>query len=178
MEYKSKIILLMTILVAGAVQARDASDCLDIADNNARLSCYDRALGYRNMTAPERPQILQQTRQSRSSSEDSNQSASQPTAQSIIYSNSVSTSTPVMIKAQQAYDQVVADSISMLITKVKNTQRKESYFTTNTNRKFKRVSDRQVAFRVNDRVELQPGVLGSMFLVNQVGLRIKVKEIK
>ena len=164
----------MTILVAGAVQARDASDCLDIADNNARLSCYDRALGYRNMTAPERPQMLQQTRQSRSSSEDSNQSSSQPSKQSI----SVSTSTPVMIKAQQAYDQVVADSISMLITKVKNTQRKESYFTTNTNRKFKRVSDRQVAFRVNDRVELQPGVLGSMFLVNQVGLRIKVKEIK
>jgi|TARA_B110000977_G_scaffold35009_1_gene46902 hypothetical protein len=174
MEYKSKIILLMTILVAGTVQARDASDCLDIADNNARLSCYDRALGYRNMTAPERPQMLQQTRQSRSSSEDSNQSSSQPSKQSI----SVSTSTPVMIKAQQAYDQVVADSISMLITKVKNTQRKESYFTTNTNRKFKRVSDRQVAFRVNDRVELQPGVLGSMFLVNQVGLRIKVKEIK
>jgi hypothetical protein len=164
----------MTILVAGTVQARDASDCLDIADNNARLSCYDRALGYRNMTAPERPQMLQQTRQSRSSSEDSNQSSSQPSKQSI----SVSTSTPVMIKAQQAYDQVVADSISMLITKVKNTQRKESYFTTNTNRKFKRVSDRQVAFRVNDRVELQPGVLGSMFLVNQVGLRIKVKEIK
>ena len=164
----------MTILVAGAVQARDASDCLDIADNNARLSCYDRALGYRNMTAPERPQMLQQTRQSRSSSEDSNQSSSQPSKQS----TSVSTSTPVMIKAQQAYDQVVADSISMLITKVKNTQRKESYFTTNTNRKFKRVSDRQVAFRVNDRVELQPGVLGSMFLVNQVGLRIKVKEIK
>ena len=174
MDYKSKIILLMTILVAGTVQARDASDCLDIADNNARLSCYDRALGYRNMTAPERPQMLQQTRQSRSSSEDSNQSSSQPSKQSI----SVSTSTPVMIKAQQAYDQVVADSISMLITKVKNTQRKESYFTTNTNRKFKRVSDRQVAFRVNDRVELQPGVLGSMFLVNQVGLRIKVKEIK
>ena len=174
MEYKSKIILLMTILVAGTVQARDASDCLDIADNNARLSCYDQALGYRNMTAPERPQMLQQTRQSRSSSEDSNQSSSQPSKQSI----SVSTSTPVMIKAQQAYDQVVADSISMLITKVKNTQRKESYFTTNTNRKFKRVSDRQVAFRVNDRVELQPGVLGSMFLVNQVGLRIKVKEIK
>ena len=174
MEYKSKIILLMTILVAGTVQARDASDCLDIADNNARLSCYDRALGYRNMTAPERPQMLQQTRQSRSSSEDSNQSSSQPSKQSI----SVSTSTPVMIKAQQAYDQVVADSISMLITKVKNTQRKESYFTTNTNRKFKRVSDRQVAFSVNDRVELQPGVLGSMFLVNQVGLRIKVKEIK
>ena len=174
MEYKSKIILLMTILVAGTVQARDASDCLDIADNNARLFCYDRALGYRNMTAPERPQMLQQTRQSRSSSEDSNQSSSQPSKQSI----SVSTSTPVMIKAQQAYDQVVADSISMLITKVKNTQRKESYFTTNTNRKFKRVSDRQVAFRVNDRVELQPGVLGSMFLVNQVGLRIKVKEIK
>ena len=164
----------MTILVAGTVQARDASDCLDIADNNARLSCYDRALGYRNMTAPERPQMLQQTRQSRSSSEDSNQSSSQPSKQSI----SVSTSTPVMIKAQQAYDQVVADSISMLITKVKNTQRKESYFTTNTNRKFKRVSERQVAFRVNDRVELQPGVLGSMFLVNQVGLRIKVKEIK
>ena len=164
----------MTILVVDTVQARDASDCLDIADNNARLSCYDRALGYRNMTAPERPQILQQTRQSRSSSEDSNQSSSQPSKQSI----SVSTSTPVMIKAQQAYDQVVADSISMLITKVKNTQRKESYFTTNTNRKFKRVSDRQVAFRVNDRVELQPGVLGSMFLVNQVGLRIKVKEIK
>ena len=164
----------MTILVVGTVQARDASDCLDIADNNARLSCYDRALGYRNMTAPERPQMLQQTRQSRSSSEDSNQSSSQPSKQSI----SVSTSTPVMIKAQQAYDQVVADSISMLITKVKNTQRKESYFTTNTNRKFKRVSDRQVAFRVNDRVELQPGVLGSMFLVNQVGLRIKVKEIK
>ena len=164
----------MTILVVDTVQARDASDCLDIADNNARLSCYDRALGYRNMTAPERPQMLQQTRQSRSSSEDSNQSSSQPSKQSI----SVSTSTPVMIKAQQAYDQVVADSISMLITKVKNTQRKESYFTTNTNRKFKRVSDRQVAFRVNDRVELQPGVLGSMFLVNQVGLRIKVKEIK
>ena len=174
MEYKSKIILLMTIVVAGTAQARDASDCLDIADNNARLSCYDRALGYRNMTAPERPQMLQQTRQSQCSPEDSNQSSSQSPTQSI----SASTSTPVMIKAQQAYDQVVADSISMLITKVKNTQRKESYFTTNTNRKFKRVSDRQVAFRVNDRVELQPGVLGSIFLVNQVGLRIKVKEIK
>ena len=85
---------------------------------------------------------------------------------------------PVLIRAQEAYDQVVADSITMLVTKVNKTKRQGVYFTTNTGRTFKKVTDRNIAFRVDDQVELQPGVLRSIFLVNQDGLRIKVKEIK
>ena len=85
---------------------------------------------------------------------------------------------PVRIRAQEAYDQVVADSITMLVTKVNKTKRQGVYFTTNTGRTFKKVTDRNIAFRVDDQVELKPGVLRSIFLVNQDGLRIKVKEIK
>jgi hypothetical protein len=164
MEYKSKIILLITILLAGQAQARDASGCLNIQDNSARLACYDRELGFRS-AAPERPQVLQQTRQSR------------PVVDSKLSASSASSS-PVLARAQEAYDQVVADSITMLVTKVNKTKRQGTYFSTNTNRTFKRVTDRSIAFKVNDRIELQPGVLGSIFLVNQAGLRIKVKEIK
>ena len=82
------------------------------------------------------------------------------------------------IRAQEAYDQVVADSITMSVTKVNKTKRQGVYFTTNTGRIFKKVTDRNIAFRVDDQVELKPGVLRSIFLVNQDGLRIKVKEIK
>lgn len=164
MEYKSKIILLISVFTIGTAQAKGAADCLKIQDNNARLSCYDRALGFKS-GLPERPQVLLQTRPVEAVVMDNQQPVAAP-------------SSPVLIRAQEAYDQVVADSITMLITKVNKTKRQGIYFTTNSGRTFKKVTDRNIAFRVNDRVELQPGVLGSIFLVNQAGLRIKVKEMK
>jgi len=165
MEHKSKIILLISVFLIGSVQAREASECLKIQDNKARLVCYDRALGFKG-SLPERPQVVERTKSISPVVLDSKQQPAE------------APDSPVRIRAQEAYDQVVADSITMSVTKVNKTKRQGVYFTTNTGRIFKKVTDRNIAFRVDDQVELQPGVLRSIFLVNQDGLRIKVKEIK
>jgi hypothetical protein len=164
MEYKRQLILLISLFLAGTVQAEPASDCVRISDNTARLACYDSALGYKPKVRPERPQAIRTVTAS-----------PQKTVQA---SQSEPTSKEVLVTAQKAYDAVVADSKTMVITKVVETRQGKAYFYTHTDRIFKRMTDRSVVFKKDDQIQMQGGLLGSVFLVNQNGLRIKVREMK
>ena len=80
--------------------------------------------------------------------------------------------------AQNAYDRVIANSLTMKVVKVVTTKRKKVYYYTDTGRVFRKNTDRTVTFRINDQVKIEQGFLDAQFLINQDGTKIKIKEIK
>ncbi|MCS5594829.1 MAG: hypothetical protein NZ730_09845 [Porticoccaceae bacterium] len=163
MECTRKLILLIGLTVSAVAQSSDVNDCLSIADNRARLACYDRTLGY---TGP-------------SPTMTNNSVANTPVVGAI-------TRTPerpaaqigTVAAAQSAYDQVIANSLSMRVTKVHTTKSRKVYYYTDTGRIFRKTSERPISFEVNDQVNIEGGFLGAQFLRNQDGKKIKIREVK
>ncbi len=170
MEYKSKLIIPMISLLAFSAQAQDPSQCLTLVDDSERLACYDSALGFNakgslaNQVSP--VLITLPTGQPVTNIPEAIKNAgNQPASDSTLR------------KAQQAYDQIVADSVVMVITKIQTTTQRQTYYFTDGGRVFKKLSDRAASIKVDDRVNLEDGMLGSKFFVNQSGARVKVKEM-
>jgi hypothetical protein len=80
--------------------------------------------------------------------------------------------------AQSAYDQVIANSLSMTVTKVHKTKSRKVYYYTDTGRIFRKTSERPITFKVDDKVNIEGGFLGAQFLRNQDGRKIKIREVK
>jgi|TARA_B110000285_G_scaffold15194_2_gene14961 hypothetical protein len=82
------------------------------------------------------------------------------------------------VAAQSAYDQVIANSLSMQVTKVHTSKSRKVYYYTDTGRIFRKTSERPITFEVNDKVNIEGGFLGAQFLRNQDGKKIKIREVK
>ena len=165
MEYTRKlIILLIGLMISVSAQSNDINDCLDIADNNARLACYDQTLGY---TGPSTPTITNSGVTNTPISGVLSRTPEKPVAQ-----------VGTVAAAQSAYDLVIANSLSMRVTKVHTTRSKKVYYYTDTGRIFRKTSERLITFKVNDHVNIEGGFLGAQFLRNQDGKKIKIREVK
>ena len=79
--------------------------------------------------------------------------------------------------AQNAYNLVIANSLTMKIVKVSTNKRKNVYYHTDTGRIFRKKTDRIVTFKVNDQVKIEKGFLAAQFLKNQNGTKVKIEEI-
>ena len=179
MEHKSKFIIAITLLLAANAYSQELKQCLAVTDDAARLACYDSASGYAGSTSP--------------AANGNSAMVTKTIATKAIVSKAVEPtmlaapieqpagaqafSDSTLLKAQKAYDQVVADSALMLITKIQTTSQRKTYYFTDSGRVFKKMSDRSANISVDDRVKLDGGMLGSRFLISQNGVRVKVKEI-
>lgn len=165
MEYTRKLItLLIGLIVSVSTQANDVNDCLDIADNRTRLACYDQMLGY---TGPSVSTITNNGVTNTPVSGVLSRTPEKPEAQ-----------VGTVAAAQSAYDQVIANSLSMRVTKVHITKSRKIYYYTDTGRIFRKTSERPITFKVNDQVNIEGGFLGAQFLKNQDGRKIKIREVK
>ena len=68
------------------------------------------------------------------------------------------------------------EQITFVIKDVLYTQRRDTIFVAEDGRLFKKVSDTQVTIKAGERVAIEDGFFGSIFLVTEKGVRIKVKE--
>lgn len=165
MECTRKLILLIGLTVSVAAQSSDVNDCLSIADNRARLACYDRTLGY---TGPSPTMTMT-----------NNSVANTPAVGAITRTpEKPAAQVGTVAAAQSAYDQVIANSLSMRVTKVHTTKSRKVYYYTDTGRIFRKTSERPISFEVNDQVNIEGGFLGAQFLRNQDGKKIKIREVK
>ena len=154
----SSLAALLCALFSMSAQADEVKKCLEIQNSDQRLACYDSAFGYSQpVVSVEKP--VRKTNDNSAVPADVVPSA-------------------VTTKAQQAYDQVIADSKSMVITKVGETRRGQLYFFTDKGRTFKRLTDRNLTLKVGQVVRLEKGLLSAIFLVAEDGPKIKVSEIK
>jgi len=164
MECTRKLILLIGLTLSLSAHSNDVKDCLTIEDSDARLACYDQTLGYTGPSVPVSTSVG-------------------ISASPVVGVVSRTPERPVaqignITAAQNAYDQVIANSLSMQVTKVHTTKSRKVYYYTDTGRIFRKTSERPITFKVNDKVNIEGGFLGAQFLRNQDGKKIKIREVK
>ncbi|MBM27432.1 MAG: hypothetical protein CME58_03530 [Halieaceae bacterium] len=131
-------------------------ECSDIELDTERLSCYDAAAAAIKASI-EKPQV---------GSSEQRQEQRNAEVAAIVFGEEAA---PEIVEE-------VPEQITFVIKDVLYTQRRNTIFVAEDGRLFKKVSDTQVTIKAGERVAIEDGFFGSIFLVTEKGVRIKVKE--
>ena len=131
-------------------------ECSDIELDTERLSCYDAAAAAIKASI-EKPQV---------GSSEQRQEQRNAEVAAIVFGEEAA---PEIVEE-------VPEQITFVIKDVLYTQRRDTIFVAEDGRLFKKVSDTQVTIKAGERVAIEDGFFGSIFLVTEKGVRIKVKE--
>jgi uncharacterized ParB-like nuclease family protein len=170
-NYRKLVLLASTVILTSMANGADVSDCLEINNNKDRLKCYDKAFKFVPSSGPKSLDLEIQT--IRSVERPSAIVEETTKVQSVVPSD-----TKTLTAAQDAYDNVIANSQTLKITGVSQSRSRKTYYFTDSGRVFLKNTDRRATFKENDSVTLELGFLGSLFMTNQDDVRIKVKEMK
>jgi len=138
-------------LVAFSAHGESLMDCAKIDDVDARIACYDRLAGRVEKKLEEE------------------------------YSGT--TEQRVEKRAKEITEEIVGTTVkapTIMTLQVKTVNRDRTgriTYVTTDGRLFRKVASKPVSFRKGDRLQIEDGVLGSIFLVRDDGMSIKVKEL-
>lgn len=154
--YRNGLIFVALALVCLEVNAQSFMECADIEDDANRLSCYDNAAAAIKASL-EKPQA---------GSSEQRQEQRNAEVAAIVFGEEQA---PEIIEE-------VPEQITFVIKDVLFTQRRETIFVAEDGRLFKKSADTRVTIKPGERVSIEDGFFGSIFLVTEKGVRIKVKE--
>ena len=154
--YRLCLTLLCCGLLNQSVSAQSFMECSDIELDTERLSCYDAAAAAIKASI-EKPQV---------GSSEQRQEQRNAEVAAIVFGEEAA---PEIVEE-------VPEQITFVIKDVLYTQRRDTIFVAEDGRLFKKVSDTQVTIKAGERVAIEDGFFGSIFLVTEKGVRIKVKE--
>ena len=154
--YRLCLTLLCCGLLSQSVSAQSFMECSDIELDTERLSCYDAAAAAIKASI-EKPQV---------GSSEQRQEQRNAEVAAIVFGEEAA---PEIVEE-------VPEQIMFVIKDVLYTQRRDTIFVAEDGRLFKKVSDTQVTIKAGERVAIEDGFFGSIFLVTEKGVRIKVKE--
>ena len=154
--YRNGLIFVALALVCLEVNAQSFMECADIEDDANRLSCYDNAAAAIKASL-EKPQA---------GSSEQRQEQRNAEVAAIVFGEEQA---PEIIEE-------VPEQITFVIKDVLFTQRRETIFVAEDGRLFKKSADTRVTIKSGERVSIEDGFFGSIFLVTEKGVRIKVKE--
>ena len=154
--YRLCLTLLCCGLLSQSVSAQSFMECSDIELDTERLSCYDAAAAAIKASI-EKPQV---------GSSEQRQEQRNAEVAAIVFGEEAA---PEIVEE-------VPEQITFVIKDVLYTQRRDTIFVAEDGRLFKKVSDTQVTIKSGERVAIEDGFFGSIFLVTEKGVRIKVKE--
>lgn len=154
--YRLCLTLLCCGLISQSVSAQSFMECSDIELDTERLSCYDAAAAAIKASI-EKPQV---------GSSEQRQEQRNAEVAAIVFGEEAA---PEIVEE-------VPEQITFVIKDVLYTQRRDTIFVAEDGRLFKKVSDTQVTIKAGERVAIEDGFFGSIFLVTEKGVRIKVKE--
>ena len=154
--YRLCLTLLCCGLLSQSVSAQSFMECSDIELDTERLSCYDAAAAAIKASI-EKPQV---------GSSEQRQEQRNAEVAAIVFGEEAA---PEIVEE-------VPEQITFVIKDVLYTQRRDTIFVAQDGRLFKKVSDTQVTIKAGERVAIEDGFFGSIFLVTEKGVRIKVKE--
>lgn len=154
--YRLCLTLLCCGLLSQSVSAQSFMECSDIELDTERLSCYDAAAAAIKASI-EKPQV---------GSSEQRQEQRNAEVAAIVFGEEAA---PEIVEE-------VPEQITFVIKDVLYTQRRATIFVAEDGRLFKKVSDTQVTIKAGERVAIEDGFFGSIFLVTEKGVRIKVKE--
>ena len=154
--YRKSLIVVCSTMFCSAAQGQSFMDCSGIADDTARLTCYDSAA-----TAIKASLEKPQTGSSEQRQEQRNAEVA-----AIVFGE----------EAAVVLGEEVPEQITFVIKDVLYTRRRETIFVAEDGRLFKKIADTTVTIKPGARVRIEDGFFGSIFLVTDKGVRIKVKE--
>lgn len=154
--YRLCLTLLCFGMLSQSVSAQSFMECSDIELDTERLSCYDAAAAAIKASI-EKPQV---------GSSEQRQEQRNAEVAAIVFGEEAA---PEIVEE-------VPEQITFVIKDVLYTQRRDTIFVAEDGRLFKKVSDTQVTIKAGERVAIEDGFFGSIFLVTEKGVRIKVKE--
>lgn len=154
--YRNGLIFVALALVCLEANAQSFMECADIEDDANRLSCYDNAASAIKASL-EKPQA---------GSSEQRQEQRNAEVAAIVFGEEQA---PEIIEE-------VPEQITFVIKDVLFTQRRETIFVAEDGRLFKKSADTRVTIKPGERVSIEDGFFGSIFLVTEKGVRIKVKE--
>lgn len=154
--YRNGLILAALTLLCAQANAQSFMECADIEDDANRLNCYDTAAAAIK-TSMQKPQA---------GSSEQRQEQRNAEVAAIVFGEEQA---PEIIEE-------VPEQITFIIKDVLFTQQRDTIFIAEDGRLFKKMSDTQVTIKRGERVSIEDGFFGSIFLVTEKGVRIKVKE--
>lgn len=154
--YRLCLTLLCFGMLSQSVSAQSFMECSDIELDAERLSCYDAAAAAIKASI-EKPQV---------GSSEQRQEQRNAEVAAIVFGEEAA---PEIVEE-------VPEQITFVIKDVLYTQRRDTIFVAEDGRLFKKTSDTQVTIKPGERVAIEDGFFGSIFLVTEKGVRIKVKE--
>ena len=154
--YRLCLTLLCCGLLSQSVSAQSFMECSDIELDTERLSCYDAAAAAIKASI-EKPQV---------GSSEQRQEQRNAEVAAIVFGEEAA---PEIVEE-------VPEQITFVIKDVLYTQRRDTIFVAEDGRLFKKISDTQVTIKPGERVAIEDGFFGAIFLVTEKGVRIKVKE--
>jgi hypothetical protein len=154
--YRSGLIFATLALICLEANAQSFMECADIEDDARRLSCYDNAAAAIKASL-EKPQA---------GSSEQRQEQRNAEVAAIVFGEEQA---PEIIEE-------VPEQITFIIKDVLFTQRRDTIFVAEDGRLFKKIADTRVTIKPGERVSIEDGFFGAIFLVTEKGVRIKVKE--
>ena len=154
--YRLCLTLLCFGMLSQSVSAQSFMECSDIELDTDRLSCYDAAAAAIKASI-EKPQV---------GSSEQRQEQRNAEVAAIVFGEEAA---PEIVEE-------VPEQITFVSKDVLYTQRRDTIFVAEDGRLFKKISDTQVTIKPGERVAIEDGFFGAIFLVTEKGVRIKVKE--
>lgn len=154
--YRYSLMFTLLTLVCVEASAQSFMECADIEDDSSRLSCYDNAAAAIKASL-EKPQA---------GSSEQRQEQRNAEVAAIVFGEEQA---PEIIEE-------VPEQITFIIKDVLFTQQRDTIFIAEDGRLFKKISDTQITIKRGERVSIEDGFFGAIFLVTEKGVRIKVKE--
>ena len=154
--YRLCLTLLCFGMLSQSVSAQSFMECSDIELDAERLSCYDAAAAAIKASI-DKPQV---------GSSEQRQEQRNAEVAAIVFGEEAA---PEIVEE-------VPEQITFIIKDVLYTQRRDTIFVAEDGRLFKKISDTQVTIKPGERVAIEDGFFGAIFLVTEKGVRIKVKE--
>jgi hypothetical protein len=144
------------VFITATSSAQSFMECADIADDGERLACYDNAATAIKASL-EKPQV---------GSSEQRQEQRNAEVAAIVFGEE---------QAPEIIEQV-PEQITFVIKDVLYTARRDTIFVAEDGRLFKKTADNNLTIKAGERVSIEDGMFGSIFLVTEKGVRIKVKE--
>ena len=154
--YRLCLALICSACFSTAASAQSFMECSEIELDAERLSCYDAAADEIKASL-EKPQV---------GSSEQRQEQRNAEVAAIVFGEEEA---PVIVEE-------VPEQITFIIKDVLYTQRRETIFVADDGRLFKKIADTRVTIKPGERVSIEDGFFGAIFLVTEKGVRIKVKE--
>ena len=186
-HFRAQVIGVITAVCSStSTLAATVEDCRQIADPGARLACYDSSPALKNEPA----QPIDQTSRNvapfakptptpapapaPAPAPKTTNDAPKQKPQAKAVSGALKTPLPRRAATASATEQ---KAVQYTITRVSRKHDEKIEYQTADGRRFRKLSANQSSFAVGDRVVATLGVFNAVFLINQDGIRIKVKPL-